>query len=289
MHSTVHLLSKSTRTALTTSSRNAPRAQNTRWQLFVFHYRDVRHVVSEQKTDVLRHSHHSLRTRQTLEKNVMVDSDKDAAAYHRFLVAIHPFGALCTVEHAGNKEGDGIGSRLASTAIDSAIRQVVCKTARSMASQTEQQSCTAATQRDRLRRSERTVSSKALPRGCARALTKTTTPWPSGPRRRRRRFRLPCSRELGPTPTPGTDSRYTAQIALSTAFATETPGADGRPDAESVPLLRKRTPTAFLCPGNAELARAVGRSQNRVGTAAENACALHSERSTWTNCKKFLL
>ena len=140
-----------------------------------------------------------------------------------------------------------------------------------------------------LRRSERTVSSKALPRGCARALTKTTTPWPSGPRRRRRRFRLPCSRELGPTPTPGTDSRYTAQIALSTAFATETPETDGPLDAESAPILRTRETASFLCPGNAELSRAVCRSENRVGTAAENACALHSEQSTWTNCKESLL
>ena len=129
MHSTVHLLSKSTRTALTTSSRNAPRAQNTRRQLFVFHYRDLRQVVSEQKTDVLRHSHHSLRTYRSLKRNAINDSNEDAAAYHPFPVAIHHFGALCTVECAGKKEGDGIGSRLASTAIDSAIRQVVCETA----------------------------------------------------------------------------------------------------------------------------------------------------------------
>ena len=144
-----------------------------------------------------------------------------------------------------------------------------------MASQTEQQSCTASAQRDRLRWSKRTASSKALPRSCARARTETTTPWPFASRRRRRRFRLPCSRELGPTTAPGTDSRYTAQNALSTAFATETPETDGRPDAESVPLLRKRTPASFLCPGNAELTRAVCRSEIRVGTAAENACALH--------------
>ena len=34
------------------------------------------------------------------------------------------FGALCTVEYAGEKVGDGIGSQLASAAINSAIAQV---------------------------------------------------------------------------------------------------------------------------------------------------------------------
>ena len=68
-----------------------------------------------------------------------------------FPMAIHHFGALCTVEYAGNKDGDDIGWRLASTAIDSATTQVVLETVRSTDSQTEQQSCTAAAQRDRLR------------------------------------------------------------------------------------------------------------------------------------------
>ena len=90
-------------------------------------------------------------------------------------------------------------------------------------------------------------------------------------------------------PTPQTNSRYTAQIALSTAFATETPETDGRPDVESLPLLQERTPAAFLCSGNAELTRAVGRSEIRTETAAENACALHSERRSRTNCKEFRL
>ena len=158
-----------------------------------------------------------------------------------------------------------------------------------MALQTEQQSCTADAKRDPTAFIGANSASKTVPRRCTRALTETTTPWPSGPRRRRRRFRLPCSRELGRTPTPGTDLRYTAQNALSTAFATETPETDGRPDAQSVPLLRKRTPAAFLCSGSAEPNRAVGRSENRVGTAAENACALHSERNMPTNCKESLL
>ena len=38
------------------------------------------------------------------------------------------FGALCTVEYAGEKVGGSIGSQLAPTAIDSAIRQVVLET-----------------------------------------------------------------------------------------------------------------------------------------------------------------
>ena len=158
-----------------------------------------------------------------------------------------------------------------------------------MASQTEQQSCTADAKREPTALIGANGASKTLPRRCARALTETTTPWPSGPRRRRRRFRLPCSRELGRTPTPRTDSRYTAQNALSTAFATETPETDGPFDAQTVPILRTRETASFLCPGNAEPSRAVCRSENRVGTTAENACALHSERSLRTDCKESLL
>ena len=77
--------------------------------------------VSKQKTDILRHSPHSLRTRQILERNGMDDSNEDAAACHPLPMVIHHFGALCTVEHAEKKEGDDIRSRLASTAINCAI------------------------------------------------------------------------------------------------------------------------------------------------------------------------
>ena len=149
-----------------------------------------------------------------------------------------------------------------------------------MALQTEQQSCTADAKRDPTAFIGANSASKTVPRRCARALTETTTPWPSGPRRRRRRFRLPCSRELGPSTVHGTDSRYTAQIALSTAFATETPETDGRPDAQSVPLLRKRTPAAFLCPGNAELARTVRRSEIASQRTRKVRRELHLEDST---------
>ena len=41
-----------------------------------------------------------------------------------FPMTIRHFGALCTVQYAGEKVGDGIGSRLASAAIYSAIAQV---------------------------------------------------------------------------------------------------------------------------------------------------------------------
>ena len=66
-------------------------------------------------------------------------------------------------------------------------------------------------------------------------------------------FRLPYSRELGPTATNQTDTRYTAQNALSTASATETRARDSRLDVECVLLSRKRMPASFLCSGNAEL------------------------------------
>ena len=61
---------------------------------------------------------------------------------------------------------------------------------------------------------------------------------------------------------------------------TETPETDGRPDAQSVPLLRKRTPAEFLWPGNAELARAVRRSEIASQRTRKVRRELHLEDST---------
>ena len=52
----------------------------------------------------------------------------DAAACHPFPMTICLFGALCTVEYAGEKVGGGIGSQLAPTAINSAVTHVILET-----------------------------------------------------------------------------------------------------------------------------------------------------------------
>ena len=87
----------------------------------------------EQKTDALRQTSHCLRTQRHKEWNCKDDSNENAAVFQSVATTIRIFGALRAVEHTGKKVGDGIGSKLAQTVIDSAIIHVVLETVRSMA------------------------------------------------------------------------------------------------------------------------------------------------------------
>ena len=58
----------------------------------------------------------------------MDDSTENAAPYLPVPMTICLFGALCTVEYAGEKVGGGIGSQLAPTSINSAVAHVILET-----------------------------------------------------------------------------------------------------------------------------------------------------------------